>query len=121
MSQASEVYARLLLPKRLGFPLWNPAPDDNLVVEYRDKGVSIGDVGLITSDGEFNFLFNICVPADHAINQYGIPTDFEDVSGLIQISKNARHHPPGTNIASNSKEAKSIDMSVAIEDNPYVP
>jgi hypothetical protein len=119
MSQASEVYARLLLPKRLGFPLWNPAPDDNLVAEYREKGVNIGDVGLITSDGEFDFLFNICVPPDHAINQYGVPANFEDVSGSIQVSKNTRHHPPGTNIASNSKEDKAIDTSVAIQDNPY--
>jgi hypothetical protein len=120
MSQASEVYAQLLLPKRLGFPLWNPAPDKNLLIEYQEKGVSIGDVGIITQDGEFDFLFNICIPTDSPINRYGVPVDFENVSESIQISRNTSHHAPGTTIASNSTEDRAINANASVQDNPCV-
>jgi hypothetical protein len=71
-----EVYARLLLPKRRGFPLWIPQPHRNLPPEYRRNGVSFGDVGIITSEGVFDFLFNACLPSYHCINGGGVPDDF---------------------------------------------
>lgn len=121
MSQASEVYTRLLLSNHLGFPLWNPAPDDNLVSDYREKGVSIGDVGLITSDGKFDFLFNICLPSDHPVNQqYGVPKDFEVLSQAIQITKDPMHYPLGASFANSSRKNEAVETSVTLEDNPYV-
>jgi hypothetical protein len=123
MSLDSEVYVRLLLPKRLGFPLWNPTPDSNLPAEYRNQGVSIGDVGIITSD-RFDFLFNICVPHDHPINNvvYGVPTDFENISDVtppLQISMEKDFHTRPTTIASTLKKSKDLGISVASQDNPY--
>jgi hypothetical protein len=56
---ASEVYGRLLLLEKLGYPLWYPDLDENLSNEYLDRGVSIGDVGIITGAGQFNFQFNV--------------------------------------------------------------
>jgi hypothetical protein len=123
MSQASEVYARLLLPKRLGFPLWCPTPDCNLPDEYRKKGVSIGDVGILTADGQFDFLFNICVPSDDPINHYGVPEGFENVSEFrppIQISKQEHFHHPNTAIASTSMKHKDINATFSVQDNAYV-
>lgn len=117
---ASEVYARLLLPKRLGFPLWNPTPDNNLPSEYRESGIGIGDVGIITMDGEFDFLFNICVPPDHPINiQYGVPANFEHI-GSIQTSKVQGYHPRGATIASTMERNRSIDANLSLQVDPYV-
>lgn len=71
-----EVYARLLLPKSLGFPLWVPQPHRNLPIEYRRTGVNIGDVGIVTPSGVFDFLFNICLPSHHLINGNRVPDNF---------------------------------------------
>ena len=46
---------------------------------YRRRGVSIGDVGIITSSGGFSFLFNICQPHDHPVNLWGVPDGFVPV------------------------------------------
>jgi hypothetical protein len=122
MSQASEVYARLLLPKKLGLPLWTPEPDDNLSDEYRKKGVSIGDVGIMKSDGDFDFLFNICVSSDDPVNHRGVPPGFEDMSKLtppIEISRRDEFHSPNTAIASSSMIKKDISANISIQDNPY--
>ncbi|KAF8995329.1 hypothetical protein BDQ17DRAFT_1211610, partial [Cyathus striatus] len=63
-----ELYARLLWIKGRGFPLWYPSPEANLPAEYRKNGIRIGDVGIINSSGQFDFLFNICLAADHPVN-----------------------------------------------------
>ncbi|PBK66352.1 hypothetical protein ARMSODRAFT_856095, partial [Armillaria solidipes] len=60
-----------------GYPLWIPEPDYSLPDAYRDKGVSVGDLGILTEDGGFDFLFNICVDADGPVNQGHVPPQFE--------------------------------------------
>ncbi|EEB99196.1 hypothetical protein MPER_01172 [Moniliophthora perniciosa FA553] len=66
-----QIYADLLLPLKHGHPLWLPEPTKHsLPKEYQRQGVQIGDVGVITSDSGFEFLFNVCLPANHPINQF---------------------------------------------------
>lgn len=47
-----------------------------LPLEYRRVGISIGDVGIINPSGEFSFLFNLFLPADHPINRGKVPEPF---------------------------------------------
>jgi hypothetical protein len=117
----SEVYERLLRPKGHGQPFWNPELDNNLPAQYRRRGVSIGDVGIITSDGEFDFLFSICEPfLDDAINPHDAPT-FELISLTeSDISKRGGYHKPETPIASENMTRKEIGTNLSAQSNSYV-
>jgi hypothetical protein len=42
----------------------------------------VGDVGVFTAFGGFDFLFNISLPADHPINQQGLPEGFSSLFPL---------------------------------------
>jgi hypothetical protein len=50
-----------------------------LPIEYRRRGIGIGDVGIITAAGGFDFMFNVCLPEDHPINRDGVPDGFSSV------------------------------------------
>ncbi|KIL61354.1 hypothetical protein M378DRAFT_167001 [Amanita muscaria Koide BX008] len=78
----SEIYSRLLLKRRYGYPLYRPEPLEDLPAEYGRKGVRIGDVGRITPDGAFDFLFNVDSAQPSAINPPTLPRDFEKVPPL---------------------------------------
>ncbi|KIJ17035.1 hypothetical protein PAXINDRAFT_73418 [Paxillus involutus ATCC 200175] len=86
-----DIYARLLIPvdSSRGYPLWYPEPDDNLPEACRDEGLRIGDVGIVTEDGTFDVLFNICLSEDHPLNQWGgVPPTFKQVQLPVQdVSK----------------------------------
>ena len=75
-SPSHVIYAEHLSTKGRGYPLWLPDPSLNLPPEYRAQGVSVGDVGIIKASGEFDFLFNINLPANHPINS-DCPNDFQ--------------------------------------------
>ncbi|KIL56457.1 hypothetical protein M378DRAFT_468977 [Amanita muscaria Koide BX008] len=70
-SSFSERYIRSMLECNEGYPLYEPEPEPN------QEGVGIGDVGLVTEDGGFDFLFNVCPPADISTNPAELPDDFE--------------------------------------------
>ncbi|KAK7051967.1 pleiotropic drug resistance ABC transporter protein, partial [Favolaschia claudopus] len=63
----SEVYRSAMLLKKQGYPLYKPQPQEK---PYREEGIAIGDVGRITTEGLFEFLFNIFVGADNSINEF---------------------------------------------------
>ncbi|KAJ7672366.1 hypothetical protein DFH06DRAFT_1467841 [Mycena polygramma] len=71
----SETYCNQMLHQKRGFPLYVPGPQPR-PAEYREKGISIGDVGSVTSDGGFDFYFNIFLSAEHPINANRTPEDF---------------------------------------------
>ncbi|KAF8995326.1 hypothetical protein BDQ17DRAFT_1209609, partial [Cyathus striatus] len=54
-----------------------PSTGFNLPLEYRKNGIRIGDVGIINSSGLFDFLFNVCLAADHPINSNRVPEGFK--------------------------------------------
>ncbi len=55
----------------------SPESDYNLPDVYRNKGVSVGDLGILTDDGGFDFLFNVCAEADDPVNQGRVPAQFQ--------------------------------------------
>ncbi|KAK0480170.1 hypothetical protein IW261DRAFT_1593374 [Armillaria novae-zelandiae] len=80
--RAHVIYTKLLLRRGHGYPLWIPESDDNLPDVYRNKGVTVGDLGILTDDGGFDFLFNVCAEADDPVNQGHVPPLFQP----LQIS-----------------------------------
>ncbi|PPQ72785.1 hypothetical protein CVT26_003314 [Gymnopilus dilepis] len=76
LQRSCDIYYRHIGAKGRGSPLWIPGPNRNLHVDYRRSGIAIGDVGILTADGRFDFLFNICLPHDHPINPPVMPDCF---------------------------------------------
>lgn len=97
-------YERHLLVEHHGFPLWAPQPHSRLPLSYRRKGVSIGDVGIITKDGYFDFLFNICLPRGHASNPTFLPTNFSPVYLLPTDVSELRQHDSGSCLLTSTTE-----------------
>jgi hypothetical protein len=119
MSQAdNQIYARNLLSKGYGYPMWFPEPFDNLPDVYKANGVRIGDVGIITVHGSFDFLFNICVSSDDPINCHGVPEGFEQVEYTpLEVSTHVRGHASGADFRSASITKKRLRLSGELEDN----
>lgn len=91
-----ELCCTQLLIKKRGYPLWVPGPGQLLPIEYLREGISIGDVGIISSLGTFDFLFNIFQPADHPINRGRVPRDFSPVSleeVMLDIREDMTYEP----------------------------
>ncbi|KAK0209500.1 hypothetical protein IW262DRAFT_1236450, partial [Armillaria fumosa] len=71
------IYIPLMLGLGHGFPLWFPDMDTNLPAAYRVAGTQIGDLGYITDDGGFAYLFNVFASANDAINEGRVPPSFQ--------------------------------------------
>ncbi|KJA14914.1 hypothetical protein HYPSUDRAFT_95571, partial [Hypholoma sublateritium FD-334 SS-4] len=79
------IYYRHLAVKGRGSPLWQPDPNWNLPIGYRRIGISIGDVGLITEDGSFDFLFNILLPPDDPVHAGRVPEMFSPLNPPLSL------------------------------------
>ncbi|CAA7262081.1 unnamed protein product [Cyclocybe aegerita] len=111
--RSCEIYARLLIPKHRGFPLWIPEPHRNLPTAYRRTGVKIGDVGIITSSGSFSFLFNIFTAMEDPIHISRLPAGFIPTAPLrreIDICIFSEFGP-GSYLASSTIEKSECDSS----------
>ena len=117
---ASQTYAQFLLTRKLGYPLWYPDLSENLPHAYLAEGVSIGDVGMITADGSFDFLFNICKEKDDPVNDNDVPSGFERVNVTPrEIESFPNMYPSGTVISSASIQKRRITMQASSQENPY--
>ncbi|KDR72730.1 hypothetical protein GALMADRAFT_73761 [Galerina marginata CBS 339.88] len=86
-----EIYYQHIAAQRRGSALWIPEPSRTLPPQYRRNGVTIGDLGVISEFGSFDFLFNICHPRDHPIHPPGLPETFTPLpispSNITQYSE----------------------------------
>ncbi|THV04059.1 hypothetical protein K435DRAFT_650068, partial [Dendrothele bispora CBS 962.96] len=115
----------MLYPKGYGYPLWTPEPNEQTPLVYRKVGIQVGDVGFITQDGGFEFLFNITLPKDHKIHQKwrGIPEDFEQLKlNEKGYSTGKNQIPKGETIHSKETEVQEIGgyFNVRASDLPTV-
>lgn len=112
----AQVYARQLLLKRHGYPLWVPEPYGNSVA-YRTKGVRIGDVGYVTPDGAFETLFNLRAAAADPINFRGVPEGFEQVvvpeEDIVHIPN---YHQSNSTVTSASAKKRNLNVELATPD-----
>ncbi|KAJ7864678.1 hypothetical protein B0H13DRAFT_2203657, partial [Mycena leptocephala] len=92
-------YCRQLLCRGRGFPLFVPGPQDTLPQEYRREGVAIGDVGSVTTDGIFDFFFNIYLDADDPINLSSVPDGFVPLPRYIQRDIVQQDFEPGNSVS----------------------
>ncbi|TFK38483.1 hypothetical protein BDQ12DRAFT_113416 [Crucibulum laeve] len=58
-SKSCRAYVQRMLPKGLGYPLWEPELHQNLSPAYRRSGVNIGDMVVLTDDGGLDPLFSV--------------------------------------------------------------
>jgi len=81
-----------------------------LPIEYRRQGINIGDVGIITSTGEFDFLFNILQPPEHAVNGGSVPHVFSPIprQELGRDIQETIVYGPNTHLASSSVRKTSM-------------
>ncbi len=110
--RAHAIYTKLLLRRGHGYPLWIPESDDNLPDVYRNKGVSVGDLGILTDDGGFDFLFNVCAEADDPVNQGHVPPQFQP---LRISSSHAIRKIPFHRKNSSITSAHVSKMTIAVE------
>ncbi|ESK87780.1 hypothetical protein Moror_15370 [Moniliophthora roreri MCA 2997] len=119
-----ERYARLFMMERRGYPLYFPEPNDSLPIEYKRKGVQIGDLGLLTEDGMFDFLFNITLGPEDPVNRRGVPEGFVPLDcSSAGTTEQKRYHCNGHHLCSpkygiwkDSITVSEIDMR---EDSRY--
>jgi hypothetical protein len=113
MSQAApDIYVECLLPLKHGYPLYQPEPDYGLPRAYHAKGVSIGDVGIITPEGYFDFLFNVCQDAGatsdvNNANVFGIPNG-QKVVVQGEVVEDPNYFGTKAVVANGSEEHTSI-------------
>ncbi|KAF8802564.1 hypothetical protein BYT27DRAFT_7112072, partial [Phlegmacium glaucopus] len=115
LQKGNDIYERHLTPKGRGFPLWIPEPNQVLHMGYRRTGIRIGDVGIITHDGGFAFLFNICLPHNDPVNPQMLPENFAPISPPISPFDIEKFvvFKKGSHLASASIERSqtSVDIS----------
>ncbi|KAJ7843699.1 hypothetical protein B0H13DRAFT_2209677, partial [Mycena leptocephala] len=112
-------YSSELLSQGRGFPLYVPRPRINLPAQYRREGVAIGDVGRVTPDGNFDFFFNIYLPADHPINA-NVPEGFVPLSPYDPIDVDHSDFDPGNYVASPSIHEINDDFSNSVPGGDFV-
>ncbi|KAF8886954.1 hypothetical protein BD779DRAFT_1528904 [Infundibulicybe gibba] len=117
----AQVYAKQLLLKRHGYPLWVPEPYGNTVT-YRTKGVRIGDVGYVTPEGAFETLFNVRAAPDDPINGRGVPDGFEQIAVASEDLVHLPHfHQPGSAVTSASAKGRSCQVDLSTTGIPGSP
>lgn len=96
------VFSRSLMPLGHGFPLWRPGTSLRPEAHFM-QGISIGDVGFIGSEGDFQYRFNIFYPPDHPMQPPSLPRTFRHVEPPLsdwEVRSTTDHFSAGTVLTS---------------------
>ncbi|KAK0210016.1 hypothetical protein DFS33DRAFT_250740 [Desarmillaria ectypa] len=114
---AHVLYTKLLLSRGHGYPLWIPEPDYSLCSAYVERGICVGDVGIIRDDGGFDFIFNAFLEADDPVHEGGVPPNFSPLR--IESRNPVRtiycQHPRGSSVRSSHVSVKSVTLEASAE------
>ena len=90
MSRArTHIYSLEMLIHGAGYPLYMPTPSIGLPLAHRKHGIRVGDVGVATANGAFEFLFNVCQyhdQQDEGINPTVFPGCSEPLKPDIRVN-----------------------------------
>jgi len=75
------------LIKKGRHPLRIPQPILQLPLNYRRRGTQVDDVGIITEDGAFDFMFSICHDTASSIDPASLPVGFQPINPPILPAK----------------------------------
>ncbi|KAF8972493.1 hypothetical protein BDZ97DRAFT_836347 [Flammula alnicola] len=114
-SAEPRIYARSLLPLGNGFGLNVALGSESRPKLHMSQGAVIGDVGIMDSNGSFEFWFNLFLPPDHP-NQptKTMPPNFSPLHPPLskeELLTVPDHFPPGTVIASDGVKISRISSS----------
>lgn len=117
--QENDVYVRCLTPRGHGYPLWDPTPSQH-PFEHNFHGVRIGDVGCISPEGSFSYLFNVTLPAGDPANEGRTPPDFEHVelNDTVDIERKPFWRTPMKHVASSSMVQTTVDVGISFSPGP---
>ncbi|KIM37486.1 hypothetical protein M413DRAFT_448532 [Hebeloma cylindrosporum] len=103
---AHQSYAHSLFAAGHGYPMYDTGTVSIVPKDYHSRGISIGDVGMLSDDGEFLFAFNIFLPSDHPYNEGKTPDSFAPLEPLdeSEIHTMDEYFPRGAVIASKGIE-----------------
>ncbi|KAJ7682040.1 hypothetical protein DFH06DRAFT_1160054 [Mycena polygramma] len=113
-----DLYVKLMLPRFKAYPMWCPSPNlaPHIPEAHRRDGISMGDVGLITADGLFDFIFNIFVDGDHPLNVDNVPEGFSPCSWSNRLENSDM--PPGSTISTDSIYGNAASLPM-LEPSPF--
>lgn len=114
-----KVYVQLMSTLGHGYPLWFPDYDPNLPPTYPKDGTRIGDLGYLTDEGSFEYLFNVCTDASDPSNSGRVPPDFVPLTDIPEpaVEKQLGMHKKNKVLTASSER----QLSTRPDQNlPYV-
>ncbi|KAJ4000706.1 hypothetical protein F5050DRAFT_1803898 [Lentinula boryana] len=90
--------------------------------EFKKQGIRIGDVGILTTTGGFDYLFNTCLPRNDPANSAGVPEGFEPlIVDQGRIAQWEDMYPPGSHVSSRWADIQVMPLPQSQAKIPGVP
>ncbi|KAK0469386.1 caspase domain-containing protein [Desarmillaria tabescens] len=107
-----DVYVQLMSTLGHGYPLWLPNHDPNLPPTYPKDGTRVGDLGYLTDEGGFAYLFNVCTDVNNPSNFGRVPPDFVPLKDIPEpaVEKRLELHGKNTVLTASSGRQSPIRL-----------
>ncbi|KAG7451529.1 uncharacterized protein BT62DRAFT_991060 [Guyanagaster necrorhizus] len=104
MASDQNIYVQVMSTLGCGYPLWLPDYNPNLPPTYSKDGTRVGDLGYLTDEGGFVYLFNVCTDASDPSNSGRVPPNFVPLTDIPEtaIEKRLKMHEKNTVLTASS-------------------